>query len=335
MFLNHHGQKMRVDKKQVYYKNPNFSLALLNLKYLPSWILFGILYLSSFLPLGFQRYLGKILGSILHKASPHRKEIAEINLRLCFPNKTEKEIKKMVLENFYNIGTGFFEMAFAWWASDKRIRNLEVSFKNKELLQEAEKENVGMLVLVRHSTHLELDARLLCLDLNISGMFKEQSNEIYNYLMIKARNKYVQTCFTNHEGRIAIDSIQEGIKLIYAADQDYGEKVSNFIPFYNHDAATVTLPANLSKTGTRVAMIDVRKTAKGFCIEACELQQCAEEREFLMQVNQGYEEMISKAPEEFLWVHRRFKSQPNNKKTIYPAWKSRDSKRQKARDKRI
>jgi KDO2-lipid IV(A) lauroyltransferase len=166
-------------------------------------------------------------------------------------------------------------------------------------------------------------------------MFKEQSNEIYNYLMIKARNKYVQTCFTNHEGRIAIDSIQEGIKLIYAADQDYGEKVSNFIPFYNHDAATVTLPANLSKTGTRVAMIDVRKTAKGFCIEACELQQCAEEREFLMQVNQGYEEMISKAPEEFLWVHRRFKSQPNNKKTIYPAWKSRDSKRQKARDKRI
>jgi len=325
---------MKVNKKQLYYNNPKFSSALLNPKYLPSWLLFGILYLSCFLPLSFQRYLGKTLGSIIHKISPHRKEIAKINLKLCFPDKTEKEINRMVLENFYNIGQGFFELAFAWWASDKRLRNLEISFKNKELFKQAEKDNTGMLILMRHSTHVELDARLVCLNFNFGGMFKEQSNEIYNYLMIKSRNRYVQACFTNHEGRIAIDSIKEGVKLIYAADQDYGEKVSKFIPFYNHDAATVTLPADLSKNGTRVAMIDIRKTAEGFCIEASELHQCADEREFLIQMNKSYEDMISKAPEEFLWMHRRFKSQPDSQKIIYPAWKSRDLKRQKTRDRR-
>ena len=135
---------MKVNKKQLYYNNPKFSSALLNPKYLPSWLLFGILYLSSFLPLSFQRYLGKTLGSIIHKISPHRKEIAKINLKLCFPDKTEKEINRMVLENFYNIGQGFFELAFGWWASDKRLRNLEISFKNKELFKQAEKDNTGM-----------------------------------------------------------------------------------------------------------------------------------------------------------------------------------------------
>jgi KDO2-lipid IV(A) lauroyltransferase len=275
--------------------------------------------------------LGTLLGYLLHGVSPHRKQIAKANMQLCFPNKNEEEIHDLVKGHFKNMGIGFFEIAIGWWSSNKTIKSLKQSSKNVNIFREFD-EKQGVLILIKHSTHVELDIRLMAQEIELGGMYKPQSNEVMNYLMIKARNRYVKGAIHNHQAVQAIKWINNGQKFLYAADQDYGEKNSQFIPFFGVDAATITFPERLSKSGVKIVMANVSRYKKGFHLEFHEVSDYKEEGSVLKEVNEFYEKFILHSPENFLWTHRRFKSRPQGEETIYSEWKSRDKRRKKKRE---
>ena len=319
---------MNTDKTTPYNQDPKFKFSLLHPKYVPTWIGMGFIYLCKFLPYKVLIYLGTLFGYLLYGVSPHRKQIAEANIKLCFPDKSQIEIHDLVKDHFKNIGIGIFEIAIAWWSSDKTIENLKRSSKNLDIFKELDKEK-GVLILIKHSTHVELDIRLMAKEIELGGMYKPQSNEVMNYLMIRARNKYVVGAIHNHQAKQAIQWINNGQKFLYAADQDYGEKNSQFIPFFGIDAATVTFPEKLSRSGVKIVMANVSKNLEGFDLEFHEIADYKEEGSVLKEVNQFYEKYILKSPENFLWTHRRFKSRPQGQESIYSEWKSRDKRRKK------
>ena len=321
---------MNTDKTTPYNQDPKFKFSLLHPKYVPTWIGMGFIYLCKFLPYKVLIYLGTLFGYLLYGVSPHRKQIAEANIKLCFPDKSQIEIHDLVKDHFKNIGIGIFEIAIAWWSSDKTIENLKRSSKNLDIFKELDKEK-GVLILIKHSTHVELDIRLMAKEIELGGMYKPQSNEVMNYLMIRARNKYVVGAIHNHQAKQAIKWINNGQKFLYAADQDYGEKNSQFIPFFGIDAATVTFPEKLSRSGVKIVMANVSKNLEGFDLEFHEIADYKEEGSVLKEVNQFYEKYILKSPENFLWTHRRFKSRPQGQESIYSEWKSRDKRRKKKR----
>ena len=321
---------MNTDKTTPYNQDPKFKFSLLHPKYVPTWIGMGFIYLCKFLPYKVLIYLGTLFGYLLYGVSPHRKQIAEANIKLCFPDKSQIEIHDLVKDHFKNIGIGIFEIAIAWWSSDKTIENLKRSSKNLDIFKELDKEK-GVLILIKHSTHVELDIRLMAKEIELGGMYKPQSNEVMNYLMIRARNKYVVGAIHNHQAKQAIRWINNGQKFLYAADQDYGEKNSEFIPFFGIDAATVTFPEKLSRSGVKIVMANVSKNLEGFDLEFHEIADYKEEGSVLKEVNQFYEKYILKSPENFLWTHRRFKSRPQGQESIYSEWKSRDKRRKKKR----
>lgn len=313
--------------------NPKFELILLHPKYFLTWFGMGFVYLCRFLPYSVIMRLGSGLGAFLQTVSPHRKEIAKANMKICFPKQDEVEIDELVKAHFKNFGIGIFEIAIAWWSSEKTIRSLKRNSKNIDLLKELG-ENQGALILIKHSTHLELDIRLMSLDIDLGGMYKPQSNKVMSYLMIKARNRYVNGAINNRQAKLAIDWIKGGHKFLYAADQDYGIKVSQFIPFFGVDAATVTFPENLSKSGLKIIMANVTRHEDGFDLEFHELPVYEEEGSVLKEMNGFYENFILDSPPSFLWMHRRFKTRPQGQKAIYSEWKRRDRKREKIRNKR-
>ena len=321
---------MNTDKTTPYNQDPKFKFSLLHPKYVPTWIGMGFIYLCKFLPYKVLIYLGTLFGYLLYGVSPHRKQIAEANIKLCFPDKSQIEIHDLVKDHFKNIGIGIFEIAIAWWSSDKTIENLKRSSKNLDIFKELDKEK-GVLILIKHSTHVELDIRLMAKEIELGGMYKPQSNEVMNYLMIRARNKYVTGAIHNHQAKKAIKWLNNGHKFLYAADQDYGEKNSQFIPFFGIDAATVTFPEKLSRSGVKIVMANVSKNLEGFDLEFHEIADYKEEGSVLKEVNQFYEKYILKSPENFLWTHRRFKSRPQGQESIYSEWKSRDKRRKKKR----
>tara|TARA_Y100000590_G_scaffold96803_1_gene110023 strand:- start:6671 stop:7648 length:978 start_codon:yes stop_codon:yes gene_type:complete len=321
---------MNTDKTTPYNQDPKFTFSLLHPKYVPTWIGMGFIYLCKFLPYKALIYLGTLFGYLLYGVSPHRKQIAEANIKLCFPDKSQIEIHDLVKGHFKNIGIGIFEIAIAWWSSDKTIENLKRSSKNLDIFKELDKEK-GVLILIKHSTHVELDIRFMAKEIELGGMYKPQSNEVMNYLMIRARNKYVVGAIHNHQAKQAIRWINNGQKFLYAADQDYGEKNSQFIPFFGIDAATVTFPEKLSRSGVKIVMANVSKNLEGFDLEFHEIADYKEEGSVLKEVNRFYEKYILKSPENFLWTHRRFKSRPQGQESIYSEWKSRDKRRKKKR----
>ena len=272
--------------------------------------------------------LGDSLGLLIHKISPHRKEISAININRCL-QKEGDELNQFVKSNFQAVGRGIFEMAIGWWASDKKIKNIKTRIINGHLLEERVE---GALLLIKHSTHLELDLRLLSQFFDLTGMYKSQTNAVLNYVMIKARNNYIKASLTNKEGLRAAKWIESGKNFLYAADQDYGQNVSEMVPFFGHDAATVTFPALFCKRNIKIIFADVSKVKGTYEIELKELHSSQNRYEFLKGMNDLYEEFILKEPEGYLWMHRRFKS--GLRESIYPKWSSRDKKREKRRLKR-
>ena len=324
---------MNTDKSTPHNQDPNFKLLLLHPKYLPTWFGMGFIYLCKFLPYKVIIFLGTLLGHLLHGVSPHRRQIAKANMQLCFPDKNEEEIDVLVKGHFKNMGIGVFEIAIAWWSSVRAIDNLKVSSENVNIFNEIDKDQ-GVLILIKHSTHVELDIRLMAQEIELGGMYKPQSNEVMNYLMIRARNRYVIGAIHNHQAKEAVKWINNGQKFLYAADQDYGEKNSQFIPFFGVDAATITFPERLSKSGVKIVMANVSRNQKGFHLEFHEISDYKEEGSVLKEVNEFYEKFILNSPENFLWTHRRFKSRPPGEAPIYSEWKSREKRRKKKRESR-
>ena len=87
-------------------------------------------------------------------------------MQLCFPTKDKAEINELVKAHFKNFGVGIFELAIAWWSSEKTIKSLKRNSKNINILSDLDKDQ-GALILIKHSTHVELDIRLMSLDIDI------------------------------------------------------------------------------------------------------------------------------------------------------------------------
>ena len=304
---------------------PSLIKALSSFKSILTWLGIGLLRLTSYLPYSILMNLGDGIGSLIYKVSPHRREISEINIKLCLDVK-DNELDKLVKENFRAIGRGIFEMAIAWWSSDKRIKKLDTRVLNKEVLEDTQ---TGALVLIKHSTHLELDLRLLSQHFDLTGMYKSQTNEAINYVMVRARNNYIQGSLTNREAMRAVRWIRSGKNFLYAADQDYGLKVSKMVPFFGQTAATVTFPALFLKKEIKIVLANVSKIDDTYEIEIKNIDSSVSEEEFLFEMNKTYEEFIKKDPSGYLWMHRRFKS--GQAESLYPKWTSRERRREKRR----
>ena len=323
---------MKVDKAEPYNNEVSFEASMLSPVYFLTWLGVGLLYLISLLPIQLQLFLGKILGKALYTIGLHRKKIVEVNLKLCFPDKTEEERERMVKEVFEDMGRGLLETGIAWWRSDRFIEKLITKKSNFELLENV---NEGCLILLKHSTHAELDIRMTSRLVNAGGMYKNQTNKVMNYLMIKARNKYLIGTVTNRQTRRGMKFLRNGLKFLYAADQDYGTKGAEFVPFFGVPAATVTLPSDLYNKGTKVFFFNVVRVNSGYEITLEALGVDSGEQDFLSLMSQCYEKAILKAPTQYFWMHRRFKNRPEGEEGFYPYWKKREEKRARERNKKV
>ena len=323
---------MKDSKNEPHNNEVKLELSMFSPSYLLTWLGTGFLYVLTLLPIQIQLFLGGQLGSILLFISPQRKNITQINLQLCFPNKTQIELEKMVKEVFKDIGKGLIETGIAWWKSDRFIDKL---IKKKSNCEQLDSNNEGCLILLKHSTHAELDIRIISRILRVGGMYKTQTNKVMNYLMIKARNKYLIGTVTNRQTRRGLKWLRNGLKFLYAADQDYGGKGSEFVPFFGIQAATISLPSDLFKKGTRVYFFNVIRVNSSYEITLDEFSQQTDKDGFLNEMNNFYQKAILEAPTQYFWMHRRFKTRPEGEEGFYPHWKKREARRERERNKKV
>jgi KDO2-lipid IV(A) lauroyltransferase len=304
-------------------KNTKFKAAFLHPRYCITWFWLGLWRLVTVLPYRVLLFLGQIIGIFLYLLPTRRKHIARINIELCFPELNKAAQTSLLKDNFLSMGIALMEVGMAWWWSKERLQKL-VKVEGLENLDRAT--NEGVILLGMHFTTLEIGGAALTSAIEIDGMYKSHSNPVYDYIQLKGRVSHnIDGCnlFDRRDMRGTLKCLKAGRVLWYLPDQDYGLNQSLFAPFFGIQAATVHATSRMAKQ-TNASVIPVSFTrlpgAKGYKVTIESALQNFPSDDALFdttRINQLIEKYVRQQPEQYLWVHRRFKNRPNGEKDYY------------------
>ena len=291
-------------------------------RYWPTWLGLAMLRLGVFLPYAVMNFLSRRLAYLIIIVLPGRKRIAEINIRLCFPELTESEVQAMVRATFNSAAMSFFETSLAWWASDKRMKQM-VSFEGVENIEAERKNNRGILLLGGHYTTLEISGRLLTYYMrDFRPVYKAARNKLFNKFMISCREKAINPLLENKNMKKIILALKKGSCVWYAPDQDFGPENSVFAPFMGVKIATLTATSRLAKlSGAAVIPFYSARCDDGKYIirfgKSFENFPSGDDIKDASKINSAIEEHVRQYPEQYLWLHRRFKTRPKGEPKVY------------------
>ena len=255
--------------------------------------------------------------------SHKRRDIAKINIDICFPQFSKNERKKILKENFKSSGIAFFEMSVSWFWPKKRLAKL-TKIEGLDELKKITNEGQGIILLALHFTTLEIGAALLGQKIPIDGMYRMHKNKVFDYIQRKGRERHNKDsiAFEREDLRGMIRSLRNGRIVWYAPDQDYGRKQSIFVPFFGVQAATVPATTTFARLGNAKVCPFIQKRLpnnEGYqLIIYPPLNDFpSDQEEDCIRINRWIEKAISENPEQYLWAHRRFKTRPEGEKKIY------------------
>lgn len=298
-----------------------FQTRYLHPKFWLSWIGLLCMRLSVYLPAKLQNLLGMLLGQILRPFMSGRAKIVMRNLALCFPEKTLAERKALADKVLLNSGMMMIETAISWWASDKQLKK-RVTYQGLEHLEAAKAEGKGVVLLTGHFTSMELGGRLIMLQTPAYVMFRHLKNPLFNAVMIRSRTHHSEGIVMRDDVRAMLRALKKNKVVWYAPDQDFGPRNSIFAKFFGVTAATIPATARMVKmTGAKVVPFVPRRNQDGsYHIEifpAWDGYPTGNEIDDAQRVNDWIELQIRSMPEQYFWLHRRFKTQPDGKGALY------------------
>lgn len=273
-----------------------------------------------FIPFNFQVLIGKTIGKLLYPFMHKLRSTAYSNISHCFPDKKQNQVNLLVKRHFEAIGVSFFETANAYYGSDKKIRKL-LTITNENFFQDALKEEGGIILLCSHFMPLMLGSRALLINHTIANIYRPQNNKLFDRIMVKGYKKNGAVMIKSTDTRSIIKAINNSLPIWYAPDQDLGKNNSVFAPFFGIQTATASATARLAKNNnTKVIPYSFIRTKKGYTMSFEKPIANYPSNDPIQDatiVNQILEKQIIKSPEQYLWIHRRFKTRPNDEKNFY------------------
>lgn len=273
----------------------------------------------AWLPIALRIPIAKGLAVLLYRLVPSRRKVAQTNIRLCFADKSPQEQEALVKATFFSNTLTFFETAHAWCRSTKGV-NYEL--KGLEHLKQAQANGQGVLLLSGHFGPIDISGPHLGSHVDFASVYRRHDSPLFNYFMTRARERFSIATFARRDMKSQLRHLRRGGVIWYAPDQDYGRKASVFAPFFGVQTATITMTSKLAKAGQAVVVpiSGYRKADhKSFVIviEPAMNIPSGDDIADSTVINQWLERRISEHPEQYLWLHRRFKTRPEGEPPIY------------------
>ena len=302
---------------------PKFTAALLHPRYWPSWLGIGVLWLVVQLPYPVIYRLGNAIGHLAMRLMRRRAQIAYRNLELCFPHKSEAERHEMVVKNFESVGMGVMETGIAWFWPTKRV-NRWMDASGLEHIRAVQDSGRGVLLIGIHFLTLEMGARMFGIHNPGIGVYRPNDNPVIDLLQTWGRMRSNKDMIDRKDLKGMIRALKNGEIIWYAPDHDYGPRASVFAPLFAvKDAATTSGTWMLAKTSKAcvVPFVPRRKPdGKGYelIILEPECNPPLDDAETTAAwMNTIVEKCIMMAPEQNMWLHRRFKTRPEGAPSLY------------------
>ena len=287
----------------------------------PAWTGLGLAFLAARLPWLWQRAIGRGVGWLALRLAGTRRRAAEANIDLCFPDEPPAWRRRLLRDSFDALGIGLFEFARAWWGGIAPMRR-HVRIEGLEHLRALQEQGRGVLLVSGHFMTLEMCGRLLCDHVPVSGMYRVHRNPVMEWAVKRGRLRYAGAMYGNGDIRGAVRHLKRGGFLWYAPDQDMRGKDTVFAPFFGVPASTITATHQLARlTGCAVVPFFHRREGARYVLRVAPPLDSFPSEDVVAdttRVNAAIEAMVREAPAQYLWIHRRFKRQPEGAPVRYP-----------------
>ena len=285
-----------------------------------SRIVFAFMWLVHSLPLGLQAGIGSAVGRLLFWLIPERRKVTRINLEKCFPQKTPAEREALARAHFRALTRAFIEQGILWWSSRERIREM-VTLEGLENLDTG---NPKTIVFAPHFVGFEATLYRLSLEHPVAMMYSRQKDPLFEARLIAGRTRFGGLMYPRQGGiKKGIEIIDSGTLYYYLPDLDFGPKRSVFVPFFGVAAATVTGLAYIARTTGAAVVPCVTRMLPGGGGYLARLYPAwrdfpsgddhADARRMMAFV----EERVLEMPEQYFWLHKRFKTRPQGEARFY------------------
>ncbi len=302
--------KQRTSTRETRYSN------FLHPRWWPTWVIVSLMWLMAQLPLRLQWVLGKGIGELAYRLIPRRRHIAEVNIRLCFPEQSPAEQQALVRKTFHSNGIGIMEIGLAWFRNPKAFRTI-TEVHGLEHIEAAQARGNGILLLGGHYSTLDLGGSLVSLFIEADVMQRDHNNPLMNAIMTRARERRYGVALGSKDLRGLLKRLKQNRTVWYATDQDYGRKGIVFAPFFNVPAGSITATSRITERSgcTVIPFSHFRREGKpGYDIyfhPPLLDYPSGDDLKDATLVNHTIEQEIRRHPDQYLWMHRRFKTRPS------------------------
>ena len=284
-----------------------------------SRLVFAFMWVVRLLPLTVLSRVGGMTGSILFWLIPERRKVTRINLAKCFPDKSAKERETLARAHFRAFTRAFIEQGILWWSSKRTIRELVVLEGLENL-----KGHARTIVFAPHFVGFEATLARLALDFRVSMMYSRQKDPVFEARLYKGRTRFGGVMLPSQAGiKSGIEIIESGTLYYYLPDLDFGPNRSVFVPFFGVPAATVTGLAYIARTTGAAVVPCVTRLLPGGGGYVARLYPAwsdfpsGDDHVDARRMMAFVEERVLEMPEQYFWLHKRFKTRPEGEARFY------------------
>jgi KDO2-lipid IV(A) lauroyltransferase len=286
------------------------------------WLFMFLLRLIALLPLSWIESLGRFVGWLVYRLVPSRRRVTRINIKQAYPDYSETQVKQLVKASYASLGISMFETGLAWWASRDTLR-AHCKVEGMEHLEKALAKGHGVILLTGHFSTLEIGGILMALYTPLQAVYKKAHNPMFDAFMLHYRSRHLKRVTANTNVRGFINGLRDGLATWYAPDQDFSTQDIVFTPFLGGMATTLLSTVRMSEiAGAPIVPFYPLRLAgsKGYkLIILPELENfpSGDRHKDSARINQAIDDMVRRNPEQYAWIHKRFKTQPEGQPSIY------------------
>ena len=286
-------------------------------------LVIALMWVLHFLPLRALGALERALGVLLHAVARERRTVVLTNLALCFPELDERAREALARRHFQSLGRSLLERALLWWASRERLARI-TRIEGLEHWQACDGRPV--IFLAPHFVGMEMGGTRLSIENPaITTFYSRQKNRLFDAMLVHGRGRFTrERIHARQDGvRPIIRALRDGVALYYLPDMDLGPRDALFARFFGVEAATVTALNRIASIAKAAVVPCVTRQLPGG--EGYEVRLYPKWDDFpsadpaadVQRMNRFIEERVREMPEQYFWVHKRFKTRPHGEASPY------------------
>ena len=288
----------------------------------PVWIGMALLRLVCLLPHRVALALGRVFGLLAHAMGGSRRAVARRNIELCFPELDADSRDALAREHFKALGMAMIELGLGRWASLQRLRRFS-TLTGLEHVRDALATGKGVILLSAHFTTLEIMGRVLADEIPpFDAVFRKNRSDFMTELQRSGREVSADTTIEKRDIKKMVRSLRNGRAVWYAPDQSYNRKGAEVIDFFGVPAMHTTATSTLARLGDALVVPFFPRRRDDMTYEFVLLpafdnfpsdDPVADTQRYI----EVLEKHIGSCPEQYFWIHRKFKDLPDGYPDYY------------------